>query len=433
MITVDNQTETIFVYSEDLVTTRINESRELETNEFVRFEIWEGKDGKTKAINVKRLHVGIFSANDIFEYHSTNEHTEAGKRAEEWLDSTLNPGEFVRYTESSYGERDDGIPFIEDYWDANNYPIEEILEFLGGVEPEEETKELVSTLVEFKLALEQGPYPSFPVQDFSTILSAMDRALEAYPNRKAEFERFLEENEKMIRYQVTYEFEDMCGQAGEILGYYVNPKDNGKYYQLLVDHLLDSPRSEWAQRRLLASVDEFKESYWDDVDLADPWIEYIREKYARISCCIMALEFVEVVDFDRPGGEIEGSLDLVDFGSEVELVGKYDIQAVSESDKILVTENGLTVLEDYRKRGIGSGLVKEAEAFIKSKFETRWGVTKICFLTQCDNKKSSELFQKLGYTLVTKESASVQAGNVSLYPADPADELDEYWLKETTV
>ena len=64
----------------------------------MRFEIGEGKDGKTKAINVQRLHVGIFSANDIFEYHSTNEDTGAG----EWLDSTLNPGELVEFTESSY-------------------------------------------------------------------------------------------------------------------------------------------------------------------------------------------------------------------------------------------------------------------------------------------------------------------------------------------
>ena len=146
----------------------------------------------------------------------------------------------------------------------------------------------------------------------------------------------------------------------------------------------------------------------------------------------MALEFVEVVEFDRPGGCLEGSLDLVDFGSEVELVGKYDIEAVSRSDKILVTENGLTVLKDYRGRRIGTSLVIKAEEFIKSKFGTVGGPTKICFLTHCDNQKSSDLFQKLGYTLVTKDSASVQDFDFNFDPGDSDDELSESLLKETT-
>ena len=452
MITaVDNQTETTFLFTfEDLV--RKSEFRDLKENEFVRFDIGEGigKDGKAKAINVKRLYVAIFSAHDIFEYQSTSEDTGAG----EWLDSTLNPGEFVPFTESSCngGVKDQengtmwgkGIPFLEDERDANNYPIEEILEFLDGVEPLSIALVFPRRFLEFKRALEQsqGESPdeeeSF-LESFSKILHDMRSALEADPGGKAEFERFSEENEKMRSIQATEEFE---AEYNCPRGYLFNPKDNGKYKQLMVDHLRHSLRSEWAQESLLDSIDEFKESYWDaleETEEVDSWIEYIREEgpygTPSIYCCIMALEFVEVTEFDRPGG---CPLDLVDFSSEVELVGKYDIEVTAvESDpssKILVTENGLTVLEDYRKRRIGTGLVSKAEEFIKSKLGTMavGGLTKICFLAHCDNQNSSDLFEKLGYTLVTEDSASVQdLGRIDFDPEDSDDELSEHWLNET--
>ena len=527
MITVDNLTETIFVHWEDLVKTRIDEFRELKKNEFVRFETGEGKDGKTKAINVQRLHVGIFSANDIFE---------AGKRAGEWLDSTLNPGKFVKYTESSKG-----IPYIEDWHDAKYFPIEELVKFLDGVEPAKETKELVSRFLQFKLALEQGigeplvefesflreiedvllldividvefdglndmakfneiksrakrmgvweygeadhhrhlaypieqlielittkgqdeliermrewnsymeaDYPYFSVHVFANLLTAMHSVLKAYPAQYAAFKRFLEENEKMISFRAT----DELDWNDSPTGYHFNPNNNGKYKQLLVDHLRNSPRSENAQEGLLSEVDKLKGYYWNDLEKTKEvsWIEYIRKEVRSphglryvgtqtIYCCIMALEFVEVTEFDRPGGCL---LDLVDFSSEVELVGKYDIEVTAlksdPSDKFLVTDNGLTVLEDYRKRRIETGLVSEAEEFIKSKLGTMavGGLTKIYFLAHCD--KSSDLFQKLGYTLVTKYSSSVQdlripySHSIFDFP-DPGDELSEHWLNETT-
>lgn len=511
IIKVDNQTQKIFVHWKDLVKTRINEFRKLKKGQFVRFKIKEGKDGKRKAINVQRLYVRIFSANDIYEYHSRNKHTGAGKNAKEWLDSTLNPGEFVEDTEF------DGIPLFEDDQDAKNYPVEELVKFLDGVGPAEE---LVSRLVEFKLALQEGDgehfeqfqsflqeiekvlyvkkadledmdkfsniraksdedevhdngaypieqlielittkgqdeliermrqwnshvetYPFYAVNDFSTILKDVESALTTNPDKLAQFKTFLEENEKMIRYKANEGFFIACtyDYPG---GHMVNPKDNGKYHRLVVDHLRDSPRSESWQNDLLAILDEFKKDFWDDlINKNDSWVEYFLKKevvtYPKFFCCMMALEFVKVVEFDPPGGCLEDPLDLVDFGSEVELVGKYDINITRKykSDKILVSENGLTVLKDYRQRKIGTRLVRQAEEFIKSKFRTRTvgGPTKICFLVHCDNHKSLSLFRNGGYNVVTNESKNVQDFKNDFAEGDPKDKLSVDVLKETTI
>jgi GNAT superfamily N-acetyltransferase len=278
-------------------------------------------------------------------------------------------------------------------------------------------------------------YPWYALDDFFTILKDVESALTTNPDKLAQFKTFLEENEKMISHKVTKGFLNACAHGMCPGGYMVNPKDNGKYHRLVVDHLRDSPHSESWQKELLASVDELKSYYWNDlIETNDSWVENIRKK--SFSCCIMALEFVEVVEFDPPGGCLEDPLDLVDFGSEVELVGKYDVQIRGryKSDKILVIEKGLTVLKDYRQRKIGTRLVRHAEEFIKSQFRTRTigGPTKIYFLVHCDNKKSLSLFKKRGYDVVNKDSKNVQDFKTDFKTGNPEDELSVSVLKETT-